>query len=397
MILARWVVLLVLVVSGRAFSGNLPDAKPESVGMSSQRLERIGLWLREIVQRKQAAGFVSLVARKGKIVHHEAYGTRGLDVTDPMPVNALFDLASMTKPITVAAALMLLEEGRFTLNDPIGTYIPEYKNPMVETSPGVLAPARQPITVKHLFTHTSGVFDPHTRAEQLAFPTLGAYIQDLARLPLRFEPGSSYLYGSSHHVLGYLVQQVSGRPLDQFVHERILKPLGMTDTYYWPPEDTNKRRAVLVVNGKDDPTSSSRVTPEALRAKTFIGGASGLYSTAADYWRFSQMLLNGGTLEGRRLLGPRTVSWMSENHIGDLDSFKTPGTRFGLGLAVVADRGASGLPYSKGTYYWSGSQGTVFWIDPAEDLIGVLMVQLTPSPLQLRAKFAALVYAAITE
>jgi CubicO group peptidase (beta-lactamase class C family) len=152
-----------------------------------------------------------------------------------------------------------------------------------------------------------------------------------------------------------------------------------------------------VVNGKDDPMSVSRYSAEAAKAKTFIGGASGLYSTAADYWRFSQMLLNGGTFNGHRILGPRTIRWMAENHIGDIATFTTPGTRFGLGLAVVTDPGASNLPYSKGTYYWSGSQGTVFWIDPAEDLVGVLMVQLTPSRLKLREKFSALVYGAILE
>jgi len=376
-------------------SRDLPVAEPESVGMSSERLDRIGVWLRDIVQQKQAAGFVTLVARHGKVVQHAAYGTRGMEVADAMPENALFDLASMTKPITVAAALMLLEEGRYTLTDPVANYLEEFRDIKVEAGPGNLQPAARAMTVEDLFTHTSGIYDPLTRAESMAFPTLAAYIGKLASAPLRYEPGSTWLYGSSHHVLGYLVQQVSGVPLDRFVQERILNPLRMTDTHYWPPAEKDKRRALLVVNGKDDPTSSSRLPPEAAKAKTFIGGASGLYSTAADYWRFSQMLLNGGTLEGHRLLGPRTIAWMAENHIGDINSFRTPGTRFGLGLAVVTDPGSSHLPYSKGTYYWGGSQGTIFWIDPTEDLIGVLMVQVTPNRLQLREKFAALVYASI--
>jgi CubicO group peptidase (beta-lactamase class C family) len=376
-------------------SRDLPVAEPESVGMSSERLDRIGVWLRDIVQQKQAAGFVTLVARHGKVVQHAAYGTRGMEVADAMPENALFDLASMTKPITVAAALMLLEEGRYTLTDPVANYLEEFRDIKVEAGPGNLQPAARAMTVEDLFTHTSGIYDPLTRAESMAFPTLAAYIGKLASAPLRYEPGSTWLYGSSHHVLGYLVQQVSGVPLDRFVQERILNPLHMTDTHYWPPAEKDKRRALLVVNGKDDPTSSSRLPPEAAKAKTFIGGASGLYSTAADYWRFSQMLLNGGTLDGHRLLGPRTIAWMAENHIGDISSFRTPGTRFGLGLAVVTDPGSSHLPYSKGTYYWGGSQGTIFWIDPTEDLIGVLMVQVTPNRLQLREKFAALVYASI--
>jgi CubicO group peptidase (beta-lactamase class C family) len=378
-------------------AGELPVAKPESVGMSGERLARIRTWLNGIVERREAAGFVSLVARQGKVVHHEAAGRRGLDSSDPMPADALFDLASMTKPITVAAALMLLEEGKFALSDPIGKFIPEYANPKVETAPGVFTPARRPITVRDLFSHCSGIFDGRSRAEQMNAPSLAAYIKDLARQPLKYEPGSTYLYGTSHHVLGYLVERVSAMPLDRFVQERIFAPLGMNDTWYWPPAETGKRRAILVVNGKDDPQSLSRVPPEAAKARTFIGGASGLYSTAADYWRFSQMLLNGGAFDGKQLLGPRTIQWMAQNHIGELASFRTPGTRFGLGLAVVTDPGASGLPYSKGSYYWGGSQGTVFWIDPAEDLIGVLMVQLTPSPLKLRERFAALVYSSIVK
>jgi CubicO group peptidase (beta-lactamase class C family) len=378
------VLLLAASVTGIVAADPLPVAKPESAGMSSPRLDRIGAWLRGIVERKEAAGFVTLVARHGKVVHHQAFGTRGLAVPEPMPVDAIFDLASMTKPVTVAAALMLLEDGYFALHEPVARYLPDFHG-----SPTM--------RIEHLFTHTSGVFDPRSRAEKMVPPTLAAYVQELARLPLRAQPGDEWIYGDSHQVLGHLVEQVSGVPLDKFVQDRILTPLRMRDTHYWPPESKNDRRAILVVNGRDDPTSASRVPPEAARAKTMIGGATGLYSTAADYWRFSQMLLNGGTFEGRRLLGPKTISWMAQNHIGDMPTFKTPGTRFGLGLAVVTDPGSSGLPYSRGTYYWSGSQGTLFWIDPAEDLIGLLMVQLTPNALRLRDKFSAIVYSAITE
>lgn len=394
--------LRIAILTGAALllpAAELPTlAKPETAGMSAERLGRVGAWLNDLVKRKEAAGFVALVARRGKTVLHEAYGTRGLANSEPMTRDALFDLASMTKPVTVTAALMLLEEGKFSLSDPIGQYLPEYKNVKIETAPGVFTAAKRPITVEHLFTHTSGVFTTRSRAGIFEFPTLAAFVQDLARSPVRHEPGTRYLYGTSHDVLGYLVERVSGEPLDRFVQTRILTPLGMNDTYYWPPDRLNKRRAVLVVNGKDDPESLSRVPPAAAKARTYIGGASGLYSTAADYGKLSQMLLNGGTLDGKRLLGPRTVSWMAQNHIGSIDSFSTPGTRFGLGLAVVTDPGASGLPYSRGSYYWSGSQGTLFWIDPHEELVGVLMVQLTPSNhLKLRERFAALVYSSILQ
>ena len=389
---------LTLVCAFVALAGDdLPRTKPESVGMSAERLERIGAWLQELVASKKAAGFVSLVARRGKIVHHQAYGTLGLENPAPMTVDALFDLASMTKPITVAAALMLLEEGRFTVKEPVSTYLPEFKTVRVETAPGTFATSLRPISIEDLFTHTSGVFDSRSRGDKMNFPTLEAYVRELAKGPLRAQPGSSWIYGTSHDVLGRLVEVAGGMPLDRFVQARILDPLGMKDTHFWPPEDKSSRRAILVVNGKDDPLSLSRIPPDAGRAKTFMGGASGLYSSAADYWRFAQMLLNGGAFNGKRLLGPRTIAWMAQNHIGEMESFRTAGTRFGLGVAVVTDPGRAGMPYSKGTYYWSGSQGTIFWVDPVEDLVGVLMVQLTPSALQLRERLAAIVYSAIVE
>lgn len=391
---------LALVLTGptAGTASDLPIAKPESVGMSSEQLAQIGNWLDRVIQKKQAAGFVTLVARRGKVVHHEAHGTRGLDVKDPMPLDAIFDLASMTKPLTVAAALMLLEEGRYAVNDPISDYLPEFKNPKVQPESGSIVSADREITVHDLLTHTSGVSDPRSRAETFAFPTLADYMKDVARLPLRAQPGSTWIYGDSHDVLGYFVEKVSGVPLDRFISERILQPLGMSDTHYWPPAEKDNRRAVLVVDGKDDPDSTSRRPLAAAEAKTFIGGASGLYSTAADYWRFSQMLLDGGSSSGQRLLGPKTIAWMSQNHIGDNSSYRSAGLRFGLGFAVVSDPGSLGYPYSKGSYFWGGSQGTVFWIDPAEELVGVLMVQVTPNgQLRLREKFAGIVYGAITD
>ncbi|MEZ5404120.1 MAG: serine hydrolase domain-containing protein [Bryobacteraceae bacterium] len=390
-------ILSALCLASLLAAAEPPVASPESVGMSAERLARIGAWLDGMAARKEAAGFVALVARRGKVVYHKAHGHRGLDAPEPMPIDALFDLASMTKPVTVTAALQLLENGEFTLNDPIGDFLPEFRKVKIETAPGRFVSTQGPIRVRHLFSHTSGVFTTRSRAQIFEFPTLEGFMQDLAKSPVRYEPGSTFLYGTSHDVLGYLVQKVSGQPLDRYVGEHILQPLGMTDTHYWPPAEKDRRRAVLVVNGKDDPESLSRVPPAAARAHTYIGGASGLYSTAADYWRFAQMLANGGEFEGKRLLGPRTVAWMAQNHIGGMPSFTTPGTRFGLGLAIVTDPAASGLPYAAGSYYWGGSQGTIFWIDPKEELVGVLMVQLTPSRLRLRERFAALVYSSILQ
>ncbi len=390
-------VLLLAASSLFAESSVIPLATAESVGMSAERLHRVETWLDNMVVDGSAAGFVTLLARRGKVVHHQATGNRGMRVNDPMPLNALFDIASMTKPLTAVAALMLFEEGRMTLDEPVSEHLPEFKDPVVQVKPGEVVPTEREMTVRHLFTHTSGVRDPRSRADTYAFPTMDAYMKDFVKLPLQAQPGSKWLYGDSLDVLGYLIERVSGKRLDRFLQDRVLGPLGMTDTHYWPPDSKQPRRAMLVVNGKDDPTRTSREPAKAAKVKTFIAGASGLHTTAADYWRFCQMLLDGGEFNGTRLLGPKTVSLISENHLEKETSYAS-GLGFGLGFAVVTDRSEIGPPYSVGSYYWGGSQGTVFWIDPAEELIGVLMVQVQPSGhLRLRQKFAALVYSSIID
>ena len=372
-------------------------ASPESVGMSADRLKRVDGWLEQIVHERLAAGFVSLVARRGQVVHHRAVGSLGMNAAEPMPLDALFDVASMTKPLTAVAALTLYEEGRITLGDAVSTHVPEFANRMVGASQGALEPAEREMTVRHLFTHTSGVRDPRGRAETYAFSTMSEYMKEFVRLPLQAQPGTKWIYGDSLDVLGYLVERVTGKSLDEFLQARVLDPLGMADTHYWPPESKQSRRALLVVDGRDDPSRASREPIEAGRSKSFISGASGLHMTAADYWRFCQMLLNDGEFDGRRVLGPRTISVMSENHLEEGTLYR-PGLGYGLGVAVVTDRSRTNLPYSVGSYYWGGSQGTLFWIDPHERLIGVLMVQVRPrNGLKLRERFAALVYSAIID
>jgi CubicO group peptidase (beta-lactamase class C family) len=389
---------LLLVLSFSAFGAEpLPTAAPETVGMSNERLARIGTWLDGMIERNETAGFVTLVARRGKVVHHEAHGKRGMTVNEPRPIDALFDLASMTKPITVAAALMLLEAGRYTMNDPIAKFLPEFADQRVRVGTSLVRPRRQ-VNVHDLFTHRSGIGADWSRARRYEFSTLKEYMQALSKLPLNYEPGSTWLYGDSLDVLGYLVESVSKQSFGDFVQQRFLTPLGMSDTHYWPPAAKDNRRAVLVVNGKDDLDSTSRRPLKAAQQATLTPGASGLYSTAADYWRFCQMMLNGGEFNGKRYLGPRTVSWIADDHLGDAQNFGRPGQTFGLGHAVTTDAGAQGWYYSEGSYFWGGSQGTVFWIDPKEELIGVLMVQTTGTPgLSLREKFAALVYGAIVD
>ncbi len=374
-----------------------PMVAPESVGMSATRLERIDRWLGSLVESGAAAGLVALVSRKGMVVHHRATGRLGMSVEDRMPEDALFDVASITKPLTAVVALRLLEDGSITLGDRVDEHLPEFRGARVARESGPPQPAGRAMLVRHLFTHTSGARDPRSRAETYAFPTMEQYMREFATLPLQAEPGSEWIYGDSLDILGHLAERVSGRPLDSLVGEWILEPLGMRDTHYWPPESKQGRRALLVVDGKDDPTRESREPPEAGRRKTFHSGASGLHTTAADYWRFCQMLLNGGVLGGQRVLGPRTVALMAEDHLEAGTEYR-PGLGYGLGVAVVLQRALTGLPYSDGSYYWGGSQGTLFWIDPAEEVVGVLMVQSRPSaPLKLRQKFAALVYSSIVD
>lgn len=395
MLCRHFLALLLGSISLVAQSAPIRVADPESVGMSSERLCRIEAWVDEMVEQRQAAGFVTLVARKGKVVHHRASGTKGMSTSEPMTPDAMFDIASMTKPLTAVAALMLYEEGRITLNEPVAGHLPEFKDVEVAARRGKTAPAQREMQVRHLFTHTSGARDPRGRAETYAFPTMEVYMKEFVQIPLQAEPGSEWIYGDSLDVLGHLVERVTRQGLDEFLQQRLLDPLGMTDTHYWPPESKQTRRATLVVDGDDDPTRESREPVEAGIAKTFVSGASGLHTTASDYWRFCQMLLNGGEFRGKRLLAPRSVSLMSEDHLDEGTSYR-PGLGYGLGVAVVLDRARSGLPYSAGSFYWGGSQGTVFWVDPAEELIGVLMVQVRPSGnLKLREKFGALVYSSI--
>lgn len=391
---------IVLLTAPFASGQELPLAAPETVGMSAARLARIEVVLKEFVDRREVPGFVTLVARQGKIVHWEAHGRREIDTEEPMPKNAIFAMASMTKPIMVASALMLYEEGRFLMHEPIWKYLPEFKYPSVLAQDGGTVPARREITPHDLFTHTSGVKDPRTRLDKYTFDTLAAHMREVAKEPLQFQPGTQWLYGDSHDVLGYLVETISEQRLDRFWQDRIFDPLGMSDSYYWLPTEMEPRRAVLLQDGKSDPKMASRYLASAAQKKTYIRGASGLHMTAIDYWRFCQMLLNGGELNGTRLLSPQTIEWITIDHIGDikLPDVVEPGVRFGLGVAVVTDPSSYIVPASIGTYSWGGALGTSFWIDPDEELIGIIMAQVRPNQhLDYRAKFMALVYSSLVE
>ena len=415
------VCLLLAPVAAVSAQSSVQMAKPESVGMSSERLGRIGPAIQAYIDRGEVAGAVTLVARRGKVVHLEARGWRDIEAQKPLSTDSLFRLASQTKPVTAAAAMILLEQGRFRLDDPIAKYLPEFSDMQVsmpkEDGDGYdLVPAARPITIRHLLTHTAGMSDgPSGLAAKARGPLIRRpgglvdLIPSYAKAPLGFQPGEAWQYSPimGINVVGRLVEVVSGRRLDEFDREHIFEPLGMEDTFYYVPLDKLDRFTICYQRRPDgsisraDPADGrSRFVREGLE-KVRFPGAGGLVCTAADYFRFAQMLLNGGELDGVRILGSKTVELMTSPHaagVPKIGSLTGPGTAFGLGVNVVLDAAATGELTSKGTYNWGGAFGTTFWIDPVEELIGIYMMQLgRHQPVRARREYATLVYAAIVD
>ena len=378
----------------------LPMAKPESVGMSSKRLERIHAFIQDYIDTNQIAGAVTLVARKGKVVHFESQGWRYKEENQPMEKDALFSLASMTKPIVSSALMMLWEDGKFMLDDPISKWLPSYaKKDVLNPLTSVRVPAVRPITVRHVLTHTSGL--------SLAAPTPGGErpktlleaIERAAPTPLAFQPGERWQYGSSTDFVAALVEKISGMNVDQFLRQRIFEPLGMGDTYYNIPQEKVKRMAAIYRPDKDGKIALLR-KPEYHEPTTYFPGVGGLNATAADYFRFSEMLLNGGEYQGHRLLGRMTVDMMITNQIGGGKPvyIRGDGYGFGLGFGVLTDPSKSPDALSIGTFTWGGANGTLFWIDPVEDLIGILMIQINPyGHFNIRPLYSVVVSQAIVD
>jgi CubicO group peptidase (beta-lactamase class C family) len=384
-------------------------AKPESVGMSSERLERLDAAMQRYIDADMVAGTVTLVARKGEVVHLEAQGHRYIEGNEPMSPDAIFVIMSMTKPIVSTALMMLFEEGYFLLDDPISKYIPEYADMEVvyESDENVERfAAVRPITFRHVLTHTAGV-DPSRRLltedeQELRGrrATLEETLVARASLPLAFDPGDQWRYGSSTDFVALLVERISGQNLDQFLRERIFDPLGMVDTHYNVPASKVDRVAAVYSPSGPGNTIELRRAPEAREPTSYFGGTAGLSSTVADYFRFSQMLLNGGELNGVRLLSPWTVNLMITNHTGDFPIYikGADAYGFGLGFSMVTDPDKSRQSLTPGTFGWGGAWGTVFWIDPTEELISILMVQISSyNHFTLRQDFPNLVMQAITE
>lgn len=395
----------------------LPMAEPESVGMSAQRLSRIDDFMQRYIDNDMVAGTVTLVARKGKVVHFKAQGMKDVERGQEMTTDTIFRMASMTKPIASVALMMLYEEGWFQLDDPISDWLPEFSDMMIEVENADgstrLEPAQTPISFTHILTHTAGLMNSYrgdiARYSEVSRvrgdEDLASWTERLATLPLRYEPGTRWEYSAATSVVGRLVEVISGQDLDTFLRERIFVPLQMRDTHFYLPEDKVDRFATLYGPNPDDDNrmmltevgdANSRYVAE---PTTFFSGAGGLVSTAHDYIRFQQMMLNGGELDGVRLLGPKTVELIFANHTGDLPLWLSgPGMGFGLGYSVVLDRAVAHTSDTEGSVSWGGAFGTLFWIDPAEELVAIVLTQIRPySHIRIREGFHNVVNQAIVD
>jgi CubicO group peptidase (beta-lactamase class C family) len=398
-------------------------AAPESVGVSSERLGRLHAGMQAFVDRHEAGGIVTLVAREGKVVDVHASGFQDVERGTPMKTDTIFRIASMSKPITSVAVMMLFEEGKLLLTDPVSKFIPAFKSMRVAGDGGTLVAARREITIRDLLSHRSGlsygflnggpVGDAYrkegvTDGLTTTSMTLAQGIDKLAAQPLMAQPGAAWNYSLGVDVLGRVVEVASGTPFDVFLRERIFKPLGMVDTSFDVPDAKWQRMSTVYspdgnggIRPMKDPESfgNTNMSPVAYykAPKTYFSGGAGLTSTARDYARFALMLAGGGTLDGARLLSPKTIEMMTASHTSDLPQggLIGNGANFGLGFRVVMDVATTQTAGSAGMYGWSGIYGTTFWVDPKEHLVAIMMVQRYPGS-QVAGTFQPLVYQTLT-
>jgi CubicO group peptidase (beta-lactamase class C family) len=410
--------VLAVSTSGAA-AQELPRATPEDVGLSSERLERISDVFSAYAEEGRLAGAVGMVIRHGRVAWTDSWGMRDVEADDPMETDDVFRIFSMSKPVTSVAVMMLYEEGRFFLDDPVSRYLPELGGLQVADHDASTGPddirtvrATRQISIRDLLRHTSGlsygtfsntVVDQAYRASGLLeWSNLEELVAALGEQPLVWQPGTQWHYSLSTDVLGRLVEVLSGQPFDVFLRERIFEPLDMHDTgFYVRAEDRDRFARYYGHAGRRggpltlEPVAQGDYAPGITR----FSGGGGLVSTARDYGRFAQMLLNGGELNGTRLLSPTTIDLMTTDHLHDDGaSFLAEGWGFGLGFTVKNQPGLDGMPDSVGTYYWFGVGGTVFWVDPVQDLVGVFMIQIRPNlDVNFRDQFKRLVYQAVVE
>ena len=387
------------------------------MGFSMDRLERLHTGIQSYIDEQKHAGAITAIVRNGKIVDFKTYGYRDLEAHAPMERDTIVRIYSMSKVITSAAVMILFEEGRFGLDDPVSRYIPELRNLKVFTGGAAdqpqLVDAKRPVTIKHLLTHTAGfaydfsatgaLKELYQKADLLESPSLKEFTERLARLPLVHQPGEAFNYGVNTDVLGYLVEVISNQPLETFCERRLFGPLRMKDTGFDVPADKMKRLAVLYENGPDGKFHA--MPPPygtyAEKGRGFASGGGGLFSTADDYIRFAQMLLNGGRLDGRQILGRKTVELMMSNHLNHLALPAMPGNSsegFGLGGSVRIDLARGNSPGSLGQFGWSGAATTTFNIDPKEKTIALLFTQHLPfNQHGIFAKFYTLFYSSLVD
>ncbi len=399
---------------------------PESVGMNSGQLARVGEHLRaRYVDPGKIPGSITLVARHGRVCYLDTAGRRDVERDTPMTADTILRIYSMTKPVTSVALMTLYERGLFSLDDPVHRFIPSWKKLRVRkggSHPLFLSvPCERPMTVRDLFMHTSGLtydfmhasnVDAAYRELSVGLPrrgyTLQQMIDQLAALPLEFSPGQRWNYSVATDVLGYLIEVISGQSLPEYMRSAIFEPLGMVDTSFEiPAEKVDRLASCYERNLQKEMVLQDDCRDSHFASRTFWSGGGGLLSTAGDYYRFCQMLLNGGSLEGRRVIGSRTLQFMTRNHLPggmDMSQFATgsfsetvyEGVGFGLGFANKVDPVRNGFPASVGSYFWGGLASTLFWVDPQEDLVVVFLTQLIPSStFNFRGQLESIIYAAL--
>lgn len=400
--------LLAFVLQGCGHE--LPRTTPDKEGFSASKLARVKTVVQAVIDKRETPGVVVLIARHGKIVELEGFGKMSIEDNKPMAQDTIFRFYSMSKPITTVAAMMLSEEGRFQLDDPVAKYLPELKGVRVSTGKeGETVAAKREMTIRDLMRHTSGftygffgnsLVDRLYLQNELFSGDLADMVRKLGKLPLEYQPGTHFNYSVSTDVLGRLIEVVSGKPLDQFFSERIFQPLDMHDTGFWVPKEKLARLATMYRAGARGSLQAgdSPATSPLQRRPRLLSGGGGLLSTARDYARFCQMLLQDGEFQGKRLLRAETVKEMTHNQLPaealpmSLDGAPIPGLDFGLGFAIRPDQGKSA-----GEYSWSGAASTFFWIAPKEDLFVIVLQQVMPLTIKLQQTLKPLIYSAIDD
>ena len=411
------VCVVLFYFSSSCLTEEIERLDPEEAGFSDERLNRIELAMQKYIDEDLTPGVLTAIMREGKIIHLKTQGYMDVENKIPLQENAIFRIASMTKPIASIALMILWEEGHFQLNDPVAKFIPSFSKVKVSSTgdasgkTGILEDPKRDITIRDMLTHTAGLSNSYIgnkqayrKAMNIPRPKSNAeQVDRLSKLPLNYHPGEQWQYSAATNVVGHLVELISGQSLDTFLKERIFSPLDMKDTHFYLDNTKGGRLTAQYAPGKNnkitlrDPgTDESRWITS---PRNIFSGGGGLVSTARDYLRFQQMILNEGELYGERILAPSTVSLILENHTDNLPIWLTgPGTGFGLGYGVIVDRGKASTPLSEGSAYWGGAYCTISWIDREKDLIGLMMTQVRPyDHINIRRDFQVLTYQALVE